>query len=112
LVLPSQISLVASKCAPAGASRRGRNSVDRRADHAAVARRRSVELICHHHAAGGRQVLHDDGGIARNMRADVARHRARKQVIAAARRGSDHDPQLPAAVERRHVIRAAGRCDP
>jgi len=52
----------------------------------------------------GRLVLHDDGRIARNVIDDVARDRAREQVVAAACAGAHQHAQLLAPIERRHVL--------
>ena len=79
--------------------RRGRDAVDRDADDGAVLGPLREELVGHHHAAGGRLVLHDDNWIAGDMIADVARDNAREQVVAAACGRADHKAQLLAFVE-------------
>ena len=50
-------------------------------------------------AAGRRHVLHDDGGIAGDVPADMARHQPRLGVVAAARRRADDQRDLLAGVE-------------
>src|SRR5262249_52939115 len=56
-----------------------------------------------------RQVLHDDGRIARNVASEMAHHDAGKEVVAAAGRGADHDAHGLALVERRDVLVGARR---
>ena len=51
------------------------------------------------HAAGGRHVLHDDGRIAGNVLAEMARRGARLQVVSAADAGADNEGDLLAGIE-------------
>ena len=61
--------------------RRGRNPVERHADDGAVLGALIVDLVGHHHAARRRLVLHDDGRVARNVVHDLARQRARIEIV-------------------------------
>ena len=67
--------------------------------HRAVLRRGQVEIAHRGQAPGARHVLHDDGRIAGNVIADIARQHARIIVVAAGRREADHDGEELALVE-------------
>src|SRR5262249_49020820 len=58
-----------------------------------------VDVIGRRETAGSRHVLHDDGRIARDMLAKVARYQTRLPAVAAARAGADDERDLPAGVE-------------
>src|SRR5262249_6292062 len=68
-------------------------------DDGAVPGCRIVDVIGRRETARSRHVLHDDGWIARDMFAEVARHQTRLSVITAARAGTDDERYLPAGVE-------------
>ncbi len=58
-----------------------------------------VEAVGRRDAAGARLVLHDDGRIAGNVMAEIARHEAGRNVVDAAGCRADHHGDLPAFVE-------------
>ena len=64
------------------------------ADHRAVLRRDIVDAVAHQHAAGAGLVLDDDGRIAGDELAEVARHQPGERIIAAARVGADDEGDL------------------
>ena len=70
-----------------------------------------VEVICCAQAAGPRHVLYDDGRIAWNMPAEMARHQPREQVVAAADPIADDQGDGPALVEIRDRVGVRMRRD-
>ena len=60
------------------------------ADSQAIRLGHTVDKIRRDHAAGARHILHDHRRVARNMFADILRHQARPQIVAAARRRTDN----------------------
>ena len=92
LVLPSQISRVGSNCAPCCSS--GAVGMPLIGTPIAVPSfgPDRVKLVGHDEPAGRRQVLHHDGRLTRDMRRHMTSDDAREQVVAAARRGADHQP--------------------
>ena len=87
--------------------------LDRRAPHHAdvgpVLRQRIVELIGERHAAGGRNVLHDDVRITGNIFAEMARQRANVDVVAAAGAVRRTQRKRMRLVELRCVLAGRGR---
>ena len=59
-------------------------------------------------AAGRRHVLHHDGRIAGNMLAEMARRRARLQIVSAADAGADDEGDLLAGIK---ILLGRGRSD-
>jgi len=65
----------------------------------AVARRHGGEPVRRLHTHGARHVARDDGGLARDMAADVTGEQPRAQVIVATRSGRDHHADRLATIE-------------
>src|SRR5262249_15195317 len=74
------------------------------AERRAVLRRHIVEIAGSEEAAGTLHVLGNDGGIARHVAPEELREHATVDVVSAARRIADHDPQRLAFVEVRDLI--------
>src|SRR6185369_17497472 len=68
-------------------------------DHRAVFRRGVGEIIDGVDAAGARQMLDRNGGVAGNVLAEIGRQQQRIGAEAAARFAADHDLKLFAAIE-------------
>ena len=80
------------------------------ADDRAVVRRGGVEMEDRGDAAGAGTVLDDDGGLARNVIAQMARQKARGDVVKPARRIADDELYVLALVERCDAVVGFGGC--
>ena len=78
------------------------------ADDGPILRRGHGHMIGRQIAPRPRHVRDDDGRVAGDMIAHVARDEARVGVVAAPRRSADHDIDLLAPVELRHRVLRAG----
>ena len=75
------------------------------ADRGAVLGRDGLQKIGHHDAAAADHVLRHDGGIARQMRSEIAGHQSRITVVGAADIHANHEIDVLATVEIRHLVR-------
>ena len=78
------------------------------AEGGAILGREIVEIVGRDQAAGARHVLYDDGRIAGDIPADMARQQATKDVEAASRPIADHERNGFALVELFDGLRARG----